>query len=138
MTSISESARGKCFAKFGGRCAYCGNILSYRHDDNQSNIFTLDHFKPKSEGGTNRQENLFPSCLRCNNLKSSFDINVFRQYLAFKISKYQGIISCHQYMMLSQMGVDFNLKKLIFYYEKYNSRKRKLNRNGFIHESSRQ
>ena len=66
--------RRKIFNMLDGRCFYCGCELNYED-------FHLDHFKPKSSGGT-RNDNLVPSCTQCNLFKSNLDIESFRNKIA--------------------------------------------------------
>lgn len=57
--------------KYGGRCAYCGNMISI--SDMQ-----VDHFKAKRNGGTDDISNLMPSCRRCNHYKRAGSLEFFR------------------------------------------------------------
>ncbi|MCF6461556.1 hypothetical protein C3E88_10895 [Clostridium sp. Cult3] len=53
---IYERERKKCF--------YCGKSLKFRQ-------ITLDHYLPKSKGGTKEVFNLVLSCGKCNRLKEN-------------------------------------------------------------------
>jgi 5-methylcytosine-specific restriction endonuclease McrA len=55
-------------SKFGNRCAYCGRELDYRE-------VILDHVVPKCKGGTKDEENLYPACRSCNEMKASLDMD---------------------------------------------------------------
>ena len=44
-------------------CFYCGEKVTSKNS-------TLDHFIPQSKGGEHTKENLKPSCLVCNSIKS--------------------------------------------------------------------
>lgn len=44
-----------------GHCFYCNKMLE---ED-----WHIDHFHPKSKGGGNSEDNLVPSCQKCNILK---------------------------------------------------------------------
>lgn len=46
-----------------GRCCYCGEQTQ------PFNTFSVDHFMPRSRGGTHQLPNLLPSCVRCNGAK---------------------------------------------------------------------
>lgn len=74
MGSFSASKTVTVYKKFGGRCAYCGDDLG----DN----FQIDHFIPRSKGGSGRLDNLFPSCSLCNYQKGGRTIEEFRTYRA--------------------------------------------------------
>ena len=54
--------RARIFAEWAHACAYCAE----RAD-------TLDHVRPRSQGGLTVEENLVPACRRCNGAKSSAD-----------------------------------------------------------------
>ncbi len=43
-------------------CAYCGSAPTF---------LTIDHVKPRSQGGTNEPDNLLPACKPCNESKGS-------------------------------------------------------------------
>lgn len=64
------------FSKTGGRCIYCGRRLDYDTE------LTLEHFRPRAQGGRDRIENLFPACFECNNLRGSLSIKRFKLKLA--------------------------------------------------------
>ena len=66
------------FNKTGGRCAYCGKVLS---DD-----ATIDHIIPRSKGGGNNLDNLLPSCRSCNTSKGVKSLEEFRFWRTFKVN----------------------------------------------------
>lgn len=66
--------REKVHAKFGGRCAYCGNPIEIQK-------MQVDHIMPKFKGGTDELCNLHPACASCNNWKHSFSLEEFRSEL---------------------------------------------------------
>jgi uncharacterized protein (TIGR02646 family) len=72
--------RAKIMQMFDNHCAYCGCDL----DDENS---TVDHIIPKIKGGTNAYENLYPSCGRCNSLKSDRSIDEYRVYILERINQ---------------------------------------------------
>lgn len=59
------------------KCFYCGRALTY-------STVTLDHFVPKSKGGTRDIANLFASCYKCNTEKGDLDGD---EYLKRKYGK---------------------------------------------------
>jgi len=63
----------KLFSLYGSRCVFCGiNMVQSKSEfDNQVNRVSIEHILPKSEGGTNRMDNLCLSCNRCNSNKQS-------------------------------------------------------------------
>ncbi|HLJ56804.1 MAG TPA: HNH endonuclease signature motif containing protein [Chthonomonadaceae bacterium] len=52
---------------YGGRCGYCG--ISETDAGGQ---LTVDHFRPRSAGGTDDLQNLVYACFRCNLFKSDY------------------------------------------------------------------
>ena len=55
-----------CRDWFHGKCPYCGERLTGRH-------FDLDHFIPRSQGGSSADYNLLGSCPHCNRSKGADD-----------------------------------------------------------------
>lgn len=49
------SLRERVFDVKGDRCFYCGEVAT-----------TIDHFVPRSKGGSDDIANLLPCCRRCN------------------------------------------------------------------------
>jgi 5-methylcytosine-specific restriction endonuclease McrA len=63
--------REHIFESWFGKCAYC-----------ERRAESLDHIKPKFDGGDDRLTNLIPACHRCNQDKGSQEIKTFwkKQY----------------------------------------------------------
>ena len=75
--SFSKEKRMAVYAKYYGRCAYCGREI--RYEDMQ-----VDHFIPQrgwSEQGSDDLENLMPACRSCNHYKRAHDLETFRRYI---------------------------------------------------------
>lgn len=66
IPSNKKDSRIKAFNKLvqlkGLRCAYCGAFTHFQ---------TLDHIKPRSEGGTENVENIQLLCKRCHEIKDN-------------------------------------------------------------------
>ena len=81
---LSKAQRELIKAKFGGRCAYCGEPLATMH---------VDHLVPfaathQHEGrDPNRMENLMPSCPSCNNFKMTYGLEQFRRDLEAQVTR---------------------------------------------------
>jgi 5-methylcytosine-specific restriction endonuclease McrA len=58
-----ESKRMELYERDSWTCQYCGEKVT------PENV-TLDHFQPKSKGGSNNKDNLRTCCLLCNSIKS--------------------------------------------------------------------
>lgn len=71
---FSEEKRKIVYMMFNGKCAYCGEDISYRN-------FVIDHICPVFNGGSNNFDNLFPSCNECNACKTFLDLEQFRNKL---------------------------------------------------------
>ncbi len=69
-TALIPSHRQRIFDKTEGQCFYCGNNL------NISN-FHIDHKIPRSKEGSNREDNLVPSCPPCNMRKGALSADEF-------------------------------------------------------------
>lgn len=61
--------------KYGGKCAYCGKIITYKD-------MQVDHVLPKYQDGTDDMDNLNPSCRRCNHYKRASSLEGFRDTMA--------------------------------------------------------
>lgn len=77
--SIPKKTRERVYAKYGGRCAYCGHSISYRD-------MQVDHFRPLGayqdiNRGTDDFDNLMPSCRMCNHYKRAHSLETFRRYI---------------------------------------------------------
>ncbi|NEO55056.1 MAG: HNH endonuclease [Okeania sp. SIO3B5] len=59
---FSYEIRQYLLEKFNRTCVYCGT---------KEAVFNLDHFYPKSRGGSDRVSNLVLSCVDCNQAKSN-------------------------------------------------------------------
>ena len=58
------------FQKDGFRCVYC----DFDGSGFEGWVFlAVDHFKPRSKGGSDDMANLVTACVVCNNMKGSFE-----------------------------------------------------------------
>ncbi len=67
--------RRDLFLRAGRRCAYCGDVISKKQR-------TLDHWQPRSAGGSDEASNLKPCCRECNRLKADRTPDEFFQFLS--------------------------------------------------------
>ena len=72
--SFNRKIREAVYAKCGGHCAYCGCEISIKE-------MQIDHLKAFYNGGNNEIDNLLPSCRQCNFYKSTFSLEVYREYV---------------------------------------------------------
>ena len=66
MSEISDKIRRKIRETARNRCGYC---LSHQRYTNSK--LEIEHIIPKSDGGTNAEENLWLSCGLCNRYKGT-------------------------------------------------------------------
>ena len=64
MPTFDIIKRQKILNKSGGICAHCGVELTLK-------TFTVDHYIPRSKGGSSTMDNLIPLCSKCNSDKDS-------------------------------------------------------------------
>lgn len=115
--AFSKSIRQAVYAKYGGRCAYCGRIISY-------DAMQVDHFIPKcgfNESGSDEFENLMPSCRMCNHYKRAHNLETFRRYI-------QEIPRKLSDNYIYKIGVAYgniveNRKPIVFYFEQQAERR---------------
>jgi 5-methylcytosine-specific restriction endonuclease McrA len=68
------------FRRDGGRCAYCGvPVRRLRKGLSRAgDLATLDHVRPRSQGGRLEEGNLVLACRACNNARGTLDAEAFR------------------------------------------------------------
>lgn len=78
MTEAELRETVRCL--YDSRCGYCGV-----HESEAATELEVDHFQPRSAGGTSDIDNLVYCCTACNRLKGSFwagvDIDTSRRLL---------------------------------------------------------
>lgn len=77
---FSTKIRRQVHAKYGGRCAYCGDEITQRQ-------MQVDHIKPRYLRGTDDMDNLNPACRPCNNYKLTFSIEELRWQIAQQVER---------------------------------------------------
>jgi len=118
-SSISKSTRIDIFNKYNGKCAYCGCELS-------ADSFQIDHIIPKRRGdrnfigrGSDKVNNLNPSCASCNSSKSTWSIDEWREEINLKFSRLEKYDST--FRLLLRFGIVEKLNySTVFYFEKIN------------------
>lgn len=69
----AERALREAHRRFGGRCFHCDKAIQPGDAE-----FTLDHLRPKRDGGEGYLHNLVIACGNCNRAKGSTDLVSFR------------------------------------------------------------
>lgn len=64
----------ECLINNNFKCLYCNDHLDIRN-------WHLDHFIPLAKGGTNRFDNIVPSCYMCNLMKGAFSPAKFEKQI---------------------------------------------------------
>lgn len=86
---VSKEDRATVFAKYGGRCAYCGCDLPERwHVDHVEPLWRTTYWKPggKPQNPENHAlENFNPSCPPCNIDKGASNLEWWRKALKVKL-----------------------------------------------------
>lgn len=67
MSDETLSIRNRVRQLFNYRCCYCGT-----DEISAGGELEIEHFRPKSKGGTDAIDNLVYSCSRCNLFKSAY------------------------------------------------------------------
>lgn len=110
----SKAVREAVWAKFGGRCAYCGREIPL-------NEMQVDHLVPYSgEAGRDDITNFMPACRDCNSFKRNDALEEFRSHLERSYDlkeKHRG--SGHKYKVVDVYGIKPKSEsKVVFYFEK--------------------
>ncbi len=76
MSRVPKIRWHRTLFKLRGHCWFCGGLAE-----------TVDHAKPRSRQGTNKDDNLLPACFYCNNLKSDLKVGEFRRVVRILICR---------------------------------------------------
>lgn len=83
---IHRRRKDDVWKKSNGLCAHCGKATKRSR--------TIDHYIPKSRGGTYDRKNLAPLCSACNRARGSKEINP-REY--YKYLNEWALVELEQY-----------------------------------------
>lgn len=131
---MKKEIREIVYKKLKGCCAYCGNKILYRtmqvdHMIPQSNykydtandrikdIRIPNFLKHLTEGDVNHIDNLYPSCRKCNNFKSSFTLELFRSELQSQLERARKTSSNYR-RALQYNQVKETSQPIVFHFEK--------------------
>lgn len=115
--SISKMTRGNVFAKYNGRCAYCGCELLI-------NEMQVDHLVAyMSQGGEDTLDNYMPACDVCNRVKSNRTIEEFRKHIQhcgeIHRNRKKPIMADSDKIAI-KYGIESENKEIKFFFETYN------------------
>lgn len=125
---LSKEKRAEVYAKYNGRCAYCGKEIELK--DMQVDHVTaygqsvygndLDHINEMiNDGSIDNIENLMPSCRACNYYKNINGIEGFRERILNQLS--HTCIDTFQARLAMQYGIiEYKPWDGKFYFEKIN------------------
>lgn len=76
----SKEFRRKVFDKTTGRCHLCGGGLFFNNFGSieKKGAWEIEHSMPKSKGGTDHLNNLYPAHIDCNRSKSNHSNRIVR------------------------------------------------------------
>ena len=82
MAWILPNKRDAIYRRDNFTCGYCGR--KYHADKAR---LTLDHIKPRKQGGTNKPNNLVTCCDYCNTRKGNKTLTQYRKWLTLNIER---------------------------------------------------
>lgn len=119
---LTKVQRAELKQKFGGRCAYCGDVLNDRfHADHVEAIYR-DKFYPSGMFKPHHDtiDNLFPACAPCNLFKMTYNIEQFRYELQLQTERAKR--SSNNYRTALRFGSIIETQKpIVFYFETYSA-----------------
>ncbi|WP_261456200.1 HNH endonuclease [Serratia marcescens] len=98
VAKYSAIKKSKVLAKTGGRCTYCGVLLS-------SESLTIDHVISKRMGGDNSVSNLLACCRPCNAAKGTKTMEQWRRFYSIKLVTGKTIFGQEQVDYLFRHGL---------------------------------
>lgn len=128
---MKQELRQEVFKKTSGCCWYCGEILAFNnmqvdHIIPQRNfkshilhkdIWVPNFLKHLGINDVNNKDNLISSCRACNNFKSAFSLEQFREELSLQIERLNNNSTSYKrakrFWLVEETG-----DKLVFYFEK--------------------
>lgn len=128
--NFKKELRIRIYNKFNGHCAYCGEKIQLKQ-------MQIDHIIPQRNfekciknnfrvpkflshltlQDLNHKDNLLPSCMVCNNWKSSHDLELFRSELSEQIDRLNKRSSNYRIAKKYHQIIEC-IKPIVFYFEK--------------------
>ena len=99
---MTKKTRELVYAKYSGRCAYCGHEITLKE-------MQVDHIIPKRLGGADSIVNYNPSCRICNHYKRAEKLEVWRNFFLggllkrikniyiVKVAERYGMVTFHEW-----------------------------------------
>ena len=82
MAWITSEKREAIYRRDNYTCGYCNR--NYKSDRSR---LTLDHIKPRKQGGTNQPTNLITCCDDCNIRKGNRTIKEYQRYMTLNVNR---------------------------------------------------
>lgn len=106
-------SRQKVYQKYDGHCSYCGKEIEFSE-------MQVDHYWPQflahfEKLDNNRDENLMPSCRKCNNFKGGMKPELFRSELQLQIKRLRKNAQFDRAVRFGQIQI--TEKPIVFYFE---------------------
>ena len=111
---FKKSKRVAKYKALNGRCAYCGQLISYKN-------MQLEHVQPLVQDGADKMKNILPSCKECNYMKGERNLEEFRFFLENAI--YDVLDTVPEYVIAKKFGLIKSNEKnrsIKFYFETKN------------------
>ena len=106
---ITMEERKRIYRMYGGRCAYCGQQITYRQ-------MQVEHKDPLYIGGADAPENYMPACSMCNHYKHTMTVEKFRTQLGLLTERLKEV---YIFKLALRYGlVTINEGKVTFLYER--------------------
>lgn len=129
--NLTKNKRSKLYAKYDGKCAYCGCDLPPKwHADHIEPIYRGMKFYDKekheivsgSRLDLDKIENLNPACPSCNNYKHTLSLEEFRFQLSRQVERCMN--NCNFKLALRYNQITIHQSPIIFYFESLNQQLR--------------
>lgn len=111
---MKKSVRIEIYNKFNGHCAYCGREIEYKQ-------MQIDHYWPQSlshfhpDTDNDREENLMPSCAKCNIHKGGMRPEMWRSELGRQVTRLKKNAQFDRAVRFGQLQITET--PIIFYFE---------------------
>ena len=107
---IPSRERYQIYAKYNGRCAYCGQPITYKE-------MQVDHREPLAKGGADTEENYMPACRMCNHYKHTLTVEDFRKQIGLLCDRLRARTYIYN-LALRHGRIIENCDPVTFYFEK--------------------
>jgi len=118
---LTKMQRNTLKNRFGGCCAYCGDVLGDRFHADHTEAIYRDSFydegmwKPENDV----LDKLFPACAPCNLFKSVFSIEQFRHEIQMQTERARK--TSVNFRTAERFGlVTIKNRPVVFYFEQFN------------------